>query len=376
MRSLNRILIASCFTLAASACDDMPPESTHEPNQGQEQEIEFRGCTPPYCSIGIGNTSLIGTHRLSNLSTDFGSAAMNASAYVAIDGGYYLDSLGNGHQIEAIDVEDDGELRLQISGVNGSQWVDGEAVRGAQLTLLILPTYFYPAFSSTLLISDVRCEPGLYDPSMEICAYQFLTPTVPGSPIDYPMHPDYPGYYRVCPDFDDGGTLDAWEKYAAVLSPHAGTNPHQWPPNIHSAEDRFIFGCLNGAISKTQYRLNAFYDPGAYRGLDPNQQTAALLMWLAWHDGQSQTIPGRLIQPHDPINGLFTWQPGGPWGVEAGYDANGAACAGDDLTNGIHRNVKDPETNLPGWSALPDCNPYNVGAYAPIAAKALLPSEW
>jgi hypothetical protein len=94
-----------------------------------------------------------------------------------------------------------------------------------------------------------------------------------------------------------------------------------------------------------------------------------LLMWMAWYDGASRTIPGQQISPHDPIGGLFTWTSDSGWGIEAGYDENGAACRGGPLTTGLHRYVVDPVLSLLGWDDLPHCDETDLDDYAVLGVK-------
>lgn len=361
MRTSNiHFLLACAFTLAAG-CDD-----AGDPAFGGDNDVTLR-CIGPTCGIGgLGNTSVLGDHALSNMSMAIGQDAANSTAAVRIVGGTGF-IRGRALAITEIDVEDDGELRLKLGKAG---WIAGEAVRSARLGLLVTPNDpKQPAFTGSMLVADARCEPGKLDNTMTICRYEFVTDVVPDDAAAYPEHPRYPGYHHTCPD-DDGGDLSAGMRFSAVLSPNVAlVQPADGPPQIAASAGGFINGCLNGAVSKGQYQLNAFYDSEAYRGLDVSQRSAMLLMWMAWHDGESRTIPGRRISPHDPIGGLFTWTDAPEWDVEAGYGALGASCRGGSLDLGLHRHVADPVIALPGWEELPHCDAADVGEFAALGVK-------
>ena len=276
--------------------------------------------------------------------------------------------------ITEIAVEDDGELRLKLSTAG---WIGGVTVKNAWLNLQVTPSELSkPAFVGKLLIEDVFCDPGEEDSSMTICRYQFVTNVVPTDPVNYPMSTKQFGYYHTCPMEDEGGSLSGTERYTAVLSPQSTlTVPSTATPKVNASNGYFINGCLNGAVSKGQYHLNAFYDATAYRGLDPSQRNAMLLMWMAWYAGSSRTQVGNKIWPHDPIGGLFTWTADPTWDVEAGYSATGATCrgTGPGFAQGLHRNFVNPVVTLPGWSALPPCTATTLPSLATLGVKVAKP---
>jgi hypothetical protein len=332
-----------------------------------EEEIGER-CVGGGCTVGgIGNTSRIGDHALSNLSRTFNTNANNISSRVRITGasGYYGTTKMTATEI---DVEADGELRLKL-GTAG--WIQGTAVKNASFDVVVTPnSASLPAFAGKLLIVDVACAPGKVDPTMTICKYEFVTNVKPSDTITYPPSTKAAGYYHACPNEDENGLLDSFERYAAVLSPQVSLSAtSSTTPRIDPFSGQFILGCLNGAVSKGQYHLNAFYDASAYRGLEPSQRSAMLLMWMAWHAGASRTTPGMIISPHDPIKGLFTWTNDPTYGIEGGYVYNGAACRGGPLTTGLHRLFDSPVTTLTGWSALPYCSAGNIGSMAVLGVK-------
>jgi hypothetical protein len=368
MRTATRTSFLLAATLAVvPGCDE---ELDAELAPGDE-EIEHRclaGCGPGQ----IGNTSRIGDHALSNLSKTLGQNATNLASKVRIAGGYgYWGATKM--QVTAIDVEADGELRLQLSTAG---WISGTAVKNAYFNVIVTPDdASKPAFSGKLLIADVQCAPGELDATMSICKYMFVTNVKPSDTVAYPAVTMAPGYWHTCPSDNDGGQLSWFETYSAVLSPQAAlTATSATTPRIDPFPGQFILGCINGAVSKTQYHLNAFYDASAYRGLDPSQPSAALLMWMAWHAGASRTEPGALISPHDPIGGLFTWTAEPTWDVEAGYKAGGAACRGGPVANGLHRKYVDPVQTLANWANLPYCDASAIdGGAAVLGVKVQAP---
>lgn len=357
-------LLLSTLTLAPG-CD----EAYLDGEDISDGEVTER-CLGAGCSSGpISNTSKIGDHDLSNLALAFNQAAANTGGSVKIVGGAgYFGA--NPVPITEVAVDGDGELRLKL-GTAG--WIAGVAVKKAWFNLIVTPSDGNQApFSGKLMVADVHCDPGQEDPSMTICRYEFVTNVLPADPNQYPQHTEFPGYYHTCPLQDEGGALSATEKYAAVLSPNATLYvPSTGAPRINVSPGYYINGCLNGAVSKGQYHLNAFYDANAYRGLDPKQRTAMLLMWMAWHQGASRTQPGKKIWPHDPIGGLFTWTSLSTWDVEAGYGISGASCrgTGPGLATGLHRNYTAPTLTLVGWSALTPCTAGTLDQYAVLGVK-------
>lgn len=364
------LLLASTFTLAAG-CDD-----GHEDGLIGD-DLAFR-CVGSGCGNGggLGNSSILGTTPLSNLSVTFNQYTANEQADLAITGGQLYVS-GALRTITQIEVEDDGELVLHVmSDLGGTFPVTGDGVRGARLYLAVDPNDpNEPSYNAALRIADVHCERGKYDQFTEICRYDFITNVEPDDPELYPEHDEYKFYYSICPDLDDGGILGADKKFSAVLSPNVVLSSGVNGPSIGAAPGKFIVGCLNAAVSKTQYHLNAFYDPNAEdRALDASQGTAALKMWMAWHDGAPRTVPGKIISPHDPINGLFTWTNASGWGIEAGYDADGASCRGGSTLWGLHRHIYHPLQNLTGWLDLPYCTAATLDEHAVLGVKVEDPS--
>lgn len=361
MRTSSRPLLVLAAALTfAPGCDE-----PYDPAYADDEVLTPR-CIGPGCSLGgLGNTSKIGDHALSNLSKTLHQSAANSTAGVRITGGigYWF---GNPYAITQIEVDADGELRLKL----GTFWIAGPAVKNARLNLTLVPNDGSPAVNGRLVIADAKCEPGKLAPALSICRYEFVTDVVPADTDEYPMHAKMFGYYHVCPDEDEQGTLPASVKFSSVLSPQVTL--YQSPgatPRIDLAPGYFINGCLNGAVSKGQYLLNAFYDATAFRGLHPSQRTAMLLMWMAWFGGKTRTIPGQQISPHDPIGGLFTWTGDPDWDIEAGYSFNGASCRGGDPSVGMHRYIIDPVLNLVGWANLPHCTAGNLGSMATLGVK-------
>lgn len=363
MRTLTSAALLSLALTALPGCDD---DLSFDAEFAGDGDVTAR-CVGSGCTVGgLGNTSRIGDHALSNLSRALGVNAANVSANVKITGGtgYWNGAL---KPIYGIDLEADGELRLNV----GTAWIQGTAVKNAKLDVLVTPLDpNRPAFTGKLWIWDVACTPGKYDASMSICAYQFLTNVLPSDTVAYPMHPKAFGWYHTCPAEDEQGALSGWEMYSAVLSPNATlVAPSGSTPAIHASPGYFINGCLNGAVSKGQYWLNAFYDASVYRGLDPSQRTAMLLMWMAWFDGATRTIPGQKISPHDPLHGLFTWTNSQFWDIEAGYGSAGASCRGGSLAYGLHRLIPEPVLNLAGWSNLVHCDAGDIASKAVLGVK-------
>lgn len=353
----NLFLLASTLTLAVG-CDAPLADDFAV---GSEFRCVGSDCTPP----PVGNTSMVGDHMLSNIKEIINGDAANFTADIRVTGGFGLhDEIPRA--FTDFLVKEDGQLQLDL-GYFGM--LTGEAVEGAVFDLLVTPYDPLEApFTGQLRIEDVECEPGLYISSVSICRYVFVTDVEPKDDELYPETSKGSGWYHVCPDDDDGGLLAANYRFSSVLSPEVtlGYSPAAGP-TIDLDSGYFINGCLNGAVSKGQYRLNVFYDASTYRGLKASQRTAMLRMWMAWHDDAPRTEPGNLISPHDPLGGLFTWTSASGWNIEGGYDEDGASCRGGSTTHGKHREVVNPVLNLTGWSSLPHCNTATT-----LAAKAVL----
>ncbi len=336
-------LFLTGLMLAAPACDDGDGFG--------DGALDLRDC--PNCTTGglSNNTSVLGDHALSNLSMTLNQGAANSTGSVKITGGSGK-YLGSWVPITQIDVEADGELRLKL-GTAG--WIQGVNVKGAWFDVTITPNVTTdPVVTGKLKIYDVKCEAGKKDPTMSICKYQFVTDVVPFDTDRYPHTSKDWNWYHTCPADDDGGLLDGFEKFSSVLSPQVTlSSPVGGTPSVDLGSGSFINGCLNGAVSKGQYYLNAFYDSTAYRGLHPSQRTAMLLTWMAWFDGQLRTAPGQQISLEDPIGGLFHWNSAYP--VEAGYAGTGAVCRGMSQVGGVHRLFNPPMTAIANWSTLPAC---------------------
>lgn len=365
MRTLSmKSLPLSLVIALASACDEAFDEDADADFIDEEE-----GAVAPRCIgscfpvTGLGNTSRIGDHALTNAFKHRGAPAANLTAENRwIDGDFYYNQVS--YPIEYIEVRPDGELRLW----GATFFVGGEDTKDARLRIKVTP---YDAnekpFIGELVIADVKCEPGAYDPSVRICSYDFVTDVKPADPKVYQAHEKMSGYYHTCPNQDEGQTLSKHEKYSSVLSDGVALDDVvKGAPSIRPAQDGFIIGCINGAVSKTQYKLNAFYDPSAYRGLHSSQATPALLAWMAWFDGRPQTVPGQWISLEDPINGLFKFTSDPAFELEAGYSDNGARCRGS-----THRYVVDPAANLPDWKNLPECAIKDYQLYSTIGVKAI-----
>jgi hypothetical protein len=354
------LLLASTLTLAGG-CDDGFDRGLVDDGD----DIAFR-CTGTNCGLGLGNTSRIGDHLLSNLSETKLVSAPNDTAGVRIEGGT-AKYMGTTMSITEIDVKADGELKLKL-GTAG--WIGGTAVKGATFYLYLDPLNGDPTISAELKIFDAWCSPGEYDSTMTICRYQFLTNVVPEDTDAYPMSEKEFGWYHTCPDEDEMGELDDSYKWSSVLSPNVSLfSTGSLGPRIDVTPGTFINGCINGAVSTGQYWLNAFYDASAYRGLHASQRTAMLRAWMAWHGGQSRTIPGRKISMDDRIGNLFDWTSDPNWSIEAGYGAPGARCRGSSVDIGMHRQWIDPVLSLPGWASLPHCTDNNLNTYAVLGVK-------
>ncbi|MFZ6180287.1 hypothetical protein [Nannocystis pusilla] len=346
----NLFLLASTLTFAVGCDDELSV------GFGDGDDVALR-CPTSDCTGGpLNNTSLIGDHPLSNLSETRLEPAANDTADVRIEGGT-LQHLGSPVSITEIDVEADGELKLKL-GTFG--WFGGTAVKGATFYIYIDPLNGDPTIGAELKIADAWCSPGAYDPSMTICRYEFVTNVKPKDTDSYPESEKVEGYYHTCPNEDEDGKLGADYKFSSVLSPNVSVfSSGKTGPYIADTPGIFINGCINGAVSKGQFQLNAFYDPTAYRGLQVSQRTAMLRAWMAWFDDEPRTVPGKQISMQDPLNDLFDWTSDPAWELEAGYGALGARCRGGDPATGVHRNYVDPVINLPGWDTLPTCDTSN-----------------
>jgi hypothetical protein len=361
-----RILLVSALSFAVGCDDEFYVEF------GREAEIALR-CNTPDCGSGLANTSRIGDHSLSNLSETLMAPAANTTSTVRIEGGT-AEYLGSTTAITEIDVEADGELNLKLAE---GGWIGGAAVENATFSVLIEPFDGDPRIAAELKIAGVWCSPGRYDPSMTICRYQFVTDIVPQDPELYPESEQVPGYYHICPDVDEDGALDDTHKFSSVLSPNVSlfANPSVGP-TIEDTPGIFINGCINGAVAKGQFKLNAFYDPTAYRGLQVGQRTALLRAWMAWFGGAPRTIPGQLISLKDPLGGLFDWTSDPTWALEAGYGADGARCRGGAPDTGMHRYYIDPVQSLPGWSTLPPCTTADYTSHGAVLGVKVPGDLW
>ncbi|PCC68599.1 hypothetical protein SAMN02745121_05273 [Nannocystis exedens] len=344
----------SCFLLASTlslavGCDEPSEDGFDDFGVDSVFRCVGTGCTPP----PVENTSMIGDHMMSNLKEALNADAGNFTADIRITGGFGLHD-GVPRAIDEIDVKEDGQLKLHL-GTFG--WIDGEYVEGAVFDLLVTPyDPAEPPFTGQLKIQDAECEPGRYVPSMTMCRYVFVTDVEPKDDQVYPETTKGSGWYHTCPNDTDGGILEPAYRFSSVLNHNVALGSTPAGGTIDLAPGTFINGCLDGAVSKGQYWLNVFYEPGMYRGLHASQRTAMLRMWTAWHDGKPQTVPGNPISPHDPIGGLFTWTNDPSWRIEGGYTDTGASCRGGSLNVGIHRQYVNPVANLSGWAALPHCD--------------------
>ncbi|PCC71586.1 hypothetical protein SAMN02745121_01130 [Nannocystis exedens] len=331
-------------------------------------------CPATGCAGGLlGNTARIGGHPLSNLSETLREPAANDTADVRIEGGT-AEHLGSTLAITEIDVEADGELRLKLGAAG---WIGGTAVEGATFSITVDPLSGDPTFAAELKVGGAWCSPGEYDPTLTICRYEFVTNVVPHDPQRYPESEELAGYYHTCPNEDEGGALGDTYEFSAVLSPNVSVFASaSLGPYITDAPGRFIHGCINGAVAKGQFHLNAFYDPTAYRGLQVTQRTAMLRAWLAWFAGEPRTVPGKQVALHDPLGGLFTWPADPTWVLEAGYGASGARCRGGSPATGVHRHHLDPVQSLPGWSTLPPCTTADYAGSGAVLGVAVPGDLW
>ncbi len=156
----------------------------------------------------------------------------------------------------------------------------------------------------------------------------------------------------------EGGTLGAAYRFSSVLNHEVslgytvvgGPTHRPRPGHLHQRlpQRRGVEGLSTGSTSSTSRAL--------YRNLQASQRTAMLRMWMAWHGGEPRTQPGKLISPHDPIGGLFTWTSDPAWQIEGAYTATGASCRGGALATGVHRRYLNPVAN-PARLVLPaHCN--------------------
>ncbi|MCY1072474.1 ADYC domain-containing protein [Nannocystis sp. RBIL2] len=352
---------ALLFLASALGCDDELSVGI-----GEADDVAQR-CPATDCSGGLSNTSRIGDHKLSNLAKTRREPAANDTADVRIEGGT-IEHFGSLVGITELDVEADGELKLKL-GTFG--WIGGTAVKGATFYVDIDPLDGAPTFGAELKIADAWCSPGAYDPTMTICRYELVTNVVPKDPGRYPESEKVAGYHHICPNEDEGGALGADYKFSSVLSPNVSLfSSSKLGPYITDTPGIFINGCINGAVSKGQFQLNAFYDPTAHRGLQVSQRTAMLRAWMAWFEDEPRTVPGRHISMQDPLNDLFDWTSDPSWEIEAGYGASGARCRGGAPATGVHRNYSDPVIGLPGWETLPTCDTGNyTGSGAVLGVK-------
>lgn len=362
---IKPLLLLSSALAFAPACDEAFDEGLDAAFVDDEEGPVASRCVGANCPPigGMSNTSKIGDHALTNAAKDFKTAAANLSAdNTFVDGSFYFGP--HKYPIERIEVRPDGELRLW----NSTFFVGGEDVKNARLNIKVTPhDPAEKAFVGELVIADARCELGAYFPSMRICVYDFVTDVKPADEKSYDQHYKMWGYYHTCPNENEGGSLKDWEMYGSVLSNGAVlTESYGGTPSIGFNKNQFIIGCINGAVSKTQYKLNAFYDPTAFRGLNESQATPALLGWMAWFDGRTRTIPGMWVSFDDPIQGLFKFTADPAYRLEAGYGSTGAVCRGT-----THRHVVDPMVKLPGWSALPSCSSSEYSQFAPIGVMAI-----
>lgn len=353
---VDSLKILSLGLALVPACDD--PLGASEDDS--DDPVAFR-CYGLPSTCMPSNTSLLGGFDFSNIKKAIGSSAANWDSSITIAGGtvYWQ---GANRAIAGIDVTNSGELRLSIAGAGV---VGGADVQGATFTVTVSP--YNPkstAFTGMLRVASVASAPGKYDATMTIWTYEFQTDIPSTDPALYPVNGA--GMYPTCANLDDGGLLSNLEKYRVFLSPGVsltqGSNPE-----INLASTQFMMTCLQSASAKGQYFLNTFFTPGAYRALDASQRTAMLKMWMAWFDGETQTSPGRIISPHDPINGYFTWVTDSMWEVEASYNSTGAHCRGGPAATGRHRLHDPPVTLIPGWVKLPQCatTDYVIGVKAP-----------
>ncbi|MFY0539263.1 hypothetical protein [Nannocystis pusilla] len=245
------LLLASTFILDV-ACDDATG-----PGFAADDDVALR-CTTPDCTPPpINNTSKIGDHYLSNIAMAFNTPVENETAEVFIEGATAIFG-GTLETVAEIAVGDNGELRLRSMVTNTI--IGGEAVEGARFYVYLDSYEDGSRKLAQLRIADAECDPGLYDPTITICRYTFVTDAVPADTELYPEHETLDGWFHTCPNETEGGQLGSAYKFSSVLSPNVALSIGKGTPRIHVAPGTFINGCLNGAVSKGQYRLNAFYD--------------------------------------------------------------------------------------------------------------------
>jgi len=353
-RSTGFTVILSAWLVALAACD-----GATDVVAAADDELAARACW--MCGAGsTTNTSLVGTHDVSNVKLQFGDWAANAAGALRMDHARVFHD-GAEWEVNRWDVSREGELRLFYKGVKGEVMVAGAAVAGAWFHFNYEPLVGDP-FKGKLKVEFATCAAGRLDPTLTMCRYVIVTDVVPHDKKRYPETQNGTGLFHVCPNEDEEGALVGSERYSMVLSKHAALDMSTSPPSVSLSPDQVLFGCLNGAVSKTQYFLNAFYDHGHDphpRALAPEQLTPVMLAWMAWHGGESTTRPGQPVCLEDPIGGLFGGcEDGTGREFEAAYGPAGASCANDRGPDdaGVHRRFSRPEVTIPGWDALPDCD--------------------
>lgn len=348
-------VILSASLAALAACDDARTDGA----VAADDDVTARACW--ICGAGsTANTNIVGTHDVSNVKLGFGAWATNAAGELRMN---YARVVHDGalRWVSRWDVTPAGELQLYYQGGGGEVRVAGAAVAGAWFQFTYDPVVG-ANFEGQLKVDFATCEEGRYDDELTICRYVIVTDVVPHDPKLYPETQLGSAWYHVCPNEDEGGALEGSAKYSMVLSKHAALDMGTSPPSVAVSVDQVVFGCLNGAVSKTQYYLNAFYDhkyDPHPRALAPEQLTPVMLAWMAWHEGESTTRPGMSVCFDDPIGGLFgRCELDVNRQFEAAYGPVGASCAngGGPYDRGVHRRFAAPEVNVPGWDALPDCN--------------------
>lgn len=345
--------------ITLAACDKAP--------DGLAEAVAPR-CLGLYCGGPMGNSNAVGGHATSNVGTAFGMWAENIHGDFKLTGAKFVHD-GALRVVTHYAVSSYGVLVLYYDKIVDNQKVEvkvtGEAVSGADFGFIYDSTT-KGELGGDLKIVDVDCDTGYYLPTVIFCRYTMATNLHPGDTDAYPEVTSLGGYYYTCPDDDNNGTLSADEKHSLMIM--SNTSLDLSAPSLAETEDRLVFACVNGAAGHIPFYTETFVDASIEpneRALDPSQPTAMLKAFMAWHGGESTTVPGQEVCFDDPINGLLDGDDcPAAMAFEAAYSADGAECANGGGPNGlgVHRNYSAPEENLDGWAALPDCTPANYYA--------------
>lgn len=357
MRSLGHVLFAlgaSLFTICACGEARIGEGAVENAND----DVSFRSsCGYPFCNGW--NTNVVGEHDVSNVPLVFNTWANNANGALMVIGAtvYHDSSL---RTVTRWEVTPSGELEVFYASAIGPEVkVSGHDVEGTDFTIEINPDQG-ANYEAHLKVHQVYSYPGKYYSAETVFAYDIITDVEPFDTEQFPEVVVSSDWYHTCPNSNDGGLLAGHEMFSVVLAKNTELDGSVNPPSVELNEDRVLFACKNGAVGKSQDQLNVYYDhhfDPHPRALAPSQLTAIMLAWTAWHNSESTTKPGMLVCFDDPIGALFSGDCFKEVEFEAAYGAYGASCANGDGPGGkgVHRRFEEPEDNIVGWDALPDC---------------------